>query len=999
MSTRNYAIEITTDATTVTDADYGITAGIFRFITGRPGYAGVPTYPTGEATISTATLQAHWYEGWINERGLGSATRSIDVTTSGDYATMSGFSFSLAANKATDAFWKFVEDNDVHFTNRIVSIYVVLDDVFYWLWSGAIENNPYDDESFRFDCIDKFRSVHKEIPPQPVTVTAYPDSTDESATEVVPISMGDIGYANLVNITGDPEWLDLMKLASIKDANGHAYFKSAPLYEWDVTTNKISFLTPNIPSLIVDTGASYAFLTKGSAHPTKASDAPEVDVGLPIVSYSEAFIIHNHIKFMDSVAMILGENIGISQSCESPEDIICYPLDVRLFNPDPIVTVDNDVWWLKIGKIDIQYKISSNEITSFYVDSTGMPLLYTYDSRSKSYMTVGSLIKNFDYTNGIITIRSNKNMTTTGSFKYISPVPFDIEYGTIRRFADYGGYFMYTWEELTAAEIGTLTDIDRTTSVTTGQYPGQSWGEFQVFNAMVSFKDDTDFSKYGSIFLGLDIEVETADAPFGFNIYINGVNPLGSAIEGTETVLYYPTSGYYINHPDAPYDFNTLHNDYYTSIGHSANGEDSFFSTWNNLKTTGSNTWTVVSNTAVGERIKKKLEVPSAILNSLKTGDSAKIYVRISMRFLGNAGAPKVNFKEIGLQGYVEGDLVTDDMYVSLKGEKVGGFETNNVYRAFQHLMETYDGISSSDIDYGNVSTVRSDWHVGRQITDRQSSFNYLKQLCNHSFVSIFPDRAGKRALTAWVEDTTTPIDFNESNILRDSIKGIEKSAVSKAYNDYVVNYAWDPGNRKYTKAYYVTKADQAAFPAVSGAWEEYAGGFPSNAYVDAKVLWGLVHAGYNSLNCVTPQLPDTYSKLPWYTDPTAWDAGSPYTGTNSSAYKFLKQLIEWATIQKDIVKFSVPMTTTYAQLEILDRIRFSDDLLTSGEWETGWIVGISVNTSDNKIDVTAMLTPYEMSTIQDTIIIERGTPANSDTITERGSVLNADTYTEQGVS
>jgi len=1011
MSTISYAIEITTDATTVTNASYGITAGIFRFITGRPSYAGSPTYPTGEAGIATATLQAHWYEGWINDRGIGSASRSIDVTVAGDYGTMSGFSFSLAANKATDAFWTFCEDNSIHFTNRTVSAYTVIDDVFYYLWSGVIENNPYDDEDFKFDCIDKFRSVHKEIPPQPVTVTAYPDSTDETATKVVPISLGDIGYANLVNITGDPEWINLMKLSTAKDPLG-VYYKSAPVYEWDVTTNKVSFLTPNMDTkgntsnYIVDTVNSsyYAFLVQGSELATKASESPETNVGIPILSADDEIIIHRHIKFMESTSLTLLDNIGISQSCTSPQDIIMYPLDIRLFEPDPTVSTSEDVWWLKIGKIDIQYKISSNEIQSFYIDNNGMPLIYAYDSRSKSYTSIGSLIKDYDYTNGIITIRSNKNMTTSGGFNYITPIKCIVESADIKRtehlVSDTYDYYQYIWQPLSASEIVSLTDVDRTTYVTTEQPEGQSWGEFSVFKAMLAFDDKDDFSKYSTIFFGLDMTVETSDRPFAIKLYLNGVNPLGSAVEDTDVELFYPADGYYVDDSEVPYTINMFNNDYYTSLGKSDNDEISIFSTWNNLKYAGSNTWTVITG-ATGERIKRKLEIPSSILNSLKTGISSKIYVRVSIIFDDyKEGAAKINFKELGFQGYVEQELATDDMYISLHGElDPDGVLTNNVYRAFKHIMETYDGIATADIDYGNVSSVRTDWHVGRQIVDRQSSFNYLKQLCNHSFVSIYPARSGKRSLTAWIEDTTTPIDFNESNILRDSVKGIEKTPVSKAYNDYVLNYAWDPGRRKYMKSFYVTKAQETAFPAESGAWSEYCGGFPANAYVDAYVLWKQVHAGYASLKCVTPQLPDTYAKLPWYTDPSIWDSTSPYTGTNSSAYKFLKQMIEWATIQKDIVKYSLPITASNMQLELLDRIRFADNLLTDGTWEEGWITGISVNANDNKIDITAILTPYEMSTIQDTIIIERGSVANVDTITERGSVLNTNTYTETGVS
>ena len=124
MSTIHYAVEITTD-TTGTDVTYGLVAGVFRFITDRPGYAGTPTYPTWEDTTNNTNV---WYEGWLLKDGLSSPSRRVDISQTGDYGTNSGFNFTI---RNDTKFWEFIQTNDIWLTNRSVKFYVIIDNVFY----------------------------------------------------------------------------------------------------------------------------------------------------------------------------------------------------------------------------------------------------------------------------------------------------------------------------------------------------------------------------------------------------------------------------------------------------------------------------------------------------------------------------------------------------------------------------------------------------------------------------------------------------------------------------------------------------------------------------------------------------------------------------------------------------------------------------------------------------------------------------------------------------
>jgi len=215
MSTINYAIEVDTGAAVYND-DYAMgETGIFRFISGRPGYDGTPTYPTGETGISTDTLQAKWYEGWITADGMSSPSRRVDPSKTGEYGTLSGFNFTIVNSKGTDQFWKFLQDNDVYLTNREVTFYVVIDNVFYHGWNGVITNNPMDEENYMFQCGDKFRTIHKQIPPTVINPTNFPDATEAGQGEPTPISIGNVSYSLLTQVNPEIEWQTLYTLDGV----------------------------------------------------------------------------------------------------------------------------------------------------------------------------------------------------------------------------------------------------------------------------------------------------------------------------------------------------------------------------------------------------------------------------------------------------------------------------------------------------------------------------------------------------------------------------------------------------------------------------------------------------------------------------------------------------------------------------------------------------------------------------------------------------------------
>ena len=160
MSIINYAIAINTTVGGTYDASVGLSNdGYIRYITGRPGYDASPPYPTWEDTTNNTH---EWFEGFLTKNGLGTPNRQIDIEQGGDYASISGFNFTIQNSMKL---WKKLQDLYIDIINCDIYVYAVIDDVFHPIWSGIIENDPYTEIENRIECNSNSRKIHTTIPP------------------------------------------------------------------------------------------------------------------------------------------------------------------------------------------------------------------------------------------------------------------------------------------------------------------------------------------------------------------------------------------------------------------------------------------------------------------------------------------------------------------------------------------------------------------------------------------------------------------------------------------------------------------------------------------------------------------------------------------------------------------------------------------------------------------------------------------------------------------
>jgi hypothetical protein len=138
---------------------------------------------------------------------------------------------------------------------------------------------------------------------------------------------------------------------------------------------------------------------------------------------------------------------------------------------------------------------------------------------------------------------------------------------------------------------------------------------------------------------------------------------------------------------------------------------------------------------------------------------------------------------------------------------------------------------------------------------------------------------------------------------------------------------------------------------------------------------------------------PEGVTQLYWYSDsaPVAQGKQSPGASTNDSAWKFLKEMADWCTLQKEIVTYRLPISSTNMTLELLDYIKFSDPIYTANTLRPGWITYLEVDTKNDQILIEATLNPADLAF--DRALIERGIFMNIDTVTE--GVNQADSIEE----
>lgn len=1128
MSVINYAVEIITEQTAFTNTAYGLQAGTFRYITGRPQYDGSTVVPKNEDGSDNTHV---WYEGWLMRDKLSNPTRSADLSQTGDYATMSGFNFSIRNDVKL---WVYIRDNAIYLTNRTVHFYVVIDGVFHPAWSGVVANNPYDDINYEFLCQDPFKRLHKMIPPIVIDETSFPGSSTDSQGTPISVVIGDCTYAKLTVISNEPanDTLILSRInpdesfeikacgAKSYKANGLTH-PTLELYTKDVSyvadalkdhycyaakgggsidsdilikiasndATTVSGITKIYLEAPFEFTTEEIFNQKYSYEPRQGYDLQLVNINASsCTSYTDAqigqfgemwdirsgaMLTYEHLDMSNNgagcnqllfeasanearrIKVHLGTSTGrIIGEVPIPKDneYKWYTCDIeKQYGTDVKITLefylgnakyhgyvnklnkikmthnksDIDTWFFSTIYMPYTHVISTAGIKEIVSDAAG-PMVFIYNDKTLQMEQVSGIVLDTVVSTtgsmghpqmGLYTSRMKKD----GAVVYLVPiVPRKWEIFLDR--TD-NGYIKLDSGDTTRH----ITDLSKSINGfdlcdrKQDNYCRLYFPDYEdaikntyKFSFRVSFPPEHLLVEYDSVYLGFDMlaiatEVGTKIRMFAeykmLDPYGNPVDMLNNG-DPDPTVFWPLDETVQSDHVG----FDSLPNEYYANGGSRIIYDQVL--------------WPYVGYDGNGEEssIKGLLKLSDDIVGALRDGTTTNV-IQVNV-WITSTGAQKkdefgnpvtpspngvpfhltVGLKEAGFVGYRAINPSSDDFYVRVKGETIDGLESNTVYQAFRLLLESYDKIPGSMIDYTNLPYCRDDWNCGRQISDRKSSFDYISELANQSFVVVYGTRDGKRGLRAWrdpymkqVAGVWTDQEPTKLSlpVIVDSIQW-ENTEMADLYNDFRIWYDYNEATGKYQCSIVVTNADQEAFPEIGEMapaptsmekWKTWVGGIGGGSYADAKQIWDTIAESYRRTWAIQP-LPDNLSKLSWFPNNMLFlGLTNAVLDTKDSPYKFMDNCIRWVTRQKAKVVFQTPLTGSSIVAELLRTVEFTDPLYTNAGTRTGWISGIEIDTKKDVMKLTYILEPEDI--IIDNLIIERGKLLNVNTHVETGTQVD----------
>ena len=783
----HYAVQIDISSTTVSgdaDATIGLYSDAlldggsggcaFRWITDRPGYPA--TTPTGEIPTANATT---WRENILLDRSsLGQIVRMINLLVSGGYGSLSGFDFKIdnviSSDGTGDSFNDLITDGGFYFNSANINFFIVIDDVFYKSWGGIVTGTDYNEMEFKFRCEDNSKTIHKAFPPNSVSINSYPDLNPRDEGKVIPVCMGWVKHAKLVSISSIGDNINLLSINAVTST-------SAPINAY-VAPTPATHGTINIK-----TGDNY-FQTN------------------ELAGYYVRHIIDG-----DDQAVKIISNTSTAGSAPNYQTIIT--IDKALTTaPVTYASVSGSVKcsWAEIFKFDSVSIVSEEEISNFIAGDYGNRYVAKYwDNTAMRWIDVSGIVDTASTQNIKNTLRpgvslSSKSVDYDGNFTSLTTHNFDSV-----KFNSSGGssvgFFSWTESSAMTADINLplLSDRDASTYESMVGFITNSDGPqtgYVYVDFTVAFPKNLPISDYDGVYILADFRTSLRDGsslgtPYQSVNYerVSPVDSIGSKKDDviepdTAIILAWPFGA----GADTYVEIKSIPGSYY-----GASGNTTFAFSQNS---------SLLDLSAFFSKSK---------LFNIFTTANVELRTKFSKFTSGNTDI-QIDVYQMCLALAKDINIIDEGLYTKLDGEYTGAaLETNTIYLAFKHILEDYDGLTN--IDYGNLATTLNDSsaRVGRQITDRKSSKEYLTGLAKQSFVGIYPTRTGARGLKAFREDTSIVATHSTANgtIIADSITKFDKSDINKVYNDFEVRYNYNPAANKYDNIVYVHKADQTTFP------------------------------------------------------------------------------------------------------------------------------------------------------------------------------------------
>lgn len=1069
MSIIHTAIEINTEITGSSDLSIGLTTdGYIRLITDRPDYDGNPTYPVWEDDSNNTKI---WFEGILLNKKFSSPHKSIDIEKGGNYGNVTGFSFQI---HNIMKFWNIIESLDISILNNDINVYCVIDNKFYACWSGIIEDDQYNDTSTKIKCGSNIRKNHKPFPPSQISPTLFPKAKKSSYGNIIPVSVGNIPYAQLFSTTGNNTDLPL-DFASGKYHFGNNkvlpkdIIYSVGCVEYNSSISRFWFVT--VRKSFIENELQNFYLT------CKSGENAETEKLIQIVSNTASVFIPTGEIYLTRLKLAS-----------------LYDINDTVFNANytynQATTKDSvdKTWWFGIINANSQHLVSNFEVYGFKNDKFKQPIMYNYNREKEIMEDAHGLVTK-------ITSKDNRNYVNLLStdINKDGTIIYMVPHGSSFKVLDDNNNFLFLdFQELASdmhktTDTSNILDDDETLTITTSHTPTNPY----ILENHVFDLDLTNFDLRDSedIYIGIDLDVYTNSlvaskkVGIGFEFILIDLYEYPQKLTTNMGIQY----TYELNSTSFfdPLRWNFLPTEYYKNGTLGLAGSDSIFGEIDDDD----------------NQVKSYLKLPDELKEMLKKKLARAVRIRIKISSTENLTIDEIYIRQLGVFSYQKTKTGNNALFVTIDGgekRNLSGDSTHGVYDTVRHILENYDKLLFANIDYDNLSSTRRwrhGWEIGRQITQQKNSIDYLRELCQFSFLGIFLKRNGELKVTAFRENQTVSQAFTSSNILKNSIKNFRKTSLLNCYNSFRLYFGYNPGSRKMERSIGITNIEQSSFPNyldsnqgvsteitspnlvnillygdgsgkitfdadVSGIlsigdfityyiwygdsgiessdhayyayvssvettiikyqdalinthsnavqestgatiyknlsgtplWMTFAEGF--NSYGDGKKLWEACHYAYTKTK-IAKNAPNNIMKSNWFIDSSIfYNSTSSVIPSNSAPFLYLQNLIEWTSLPKNQVNFSLPINSTFILLDLLDYVSFTDIIITNNVTVYGWITNIAIDLNNSKINIELTIkSTYadEMELILGNNIIETGSAPI--TITESGT--QPDTITE----
>jgi hypothetical protein len=906
-----------------------------------------------------------WANNFIAMDGIDPASRRIDLETRATYGRNSGFNFKIENSLKV---WDYFKNNEIYTNKKKVKYFALVEGEAYQVWAGEVKENKRDDKYYYFECIDSFKDLHKNLPPNEITETEFANLTDNAYGRAIPVVFGAVPFSPIYNVSKIVEGLESLPVAD---------------YDFDtktITITKEDFFEVGDSLKLIGGGIDEAFV-----YEVVSVSGFNVTLDQYIGNISQT-------DFDNSYKPIAAGTIGSTQ----PAFFKNSGWFVRKLNFESTFLLSNE----RIGSVAERTSDSKNYLFNYSEDET------TYNDISEivelvdingdvdiEYPFMNLIEKDTNLDQEIVIYRPNYSIT--GPQGLIGVPDFYAANGITS-----GGVQWFSRETSVAVErVGAWnreivdkkrTDWDsvRTFGDTSTRVPFNSF----VYECVVGAETFKGLSDFNLVF---DFAVDTRN-------YIIGGSPGSLRLESKiaieteagevlgEDSAVYRDWGYDIVGGFQGYAF--LPDQYYLP-----GFEGSPFLIWgrpipfidefeNSIVKTEfpAKLQKIIDNTEATEDIVVKLKIiiifEDAVPGPLKTQN-------IDLRVI-----------QIGIMEKANVVKLSDGVYTRINvGEKYNGLSTETPKNVLSKILEDYDGIDYSQIEYTNIEAQRDFWYVGKTITKKKNSSDHIVDFLRQMWIGLAPSRKGKRLLSAFIEkkNIASTYTHNESNITKGSVKNFSNIPAHKVYNTFTVKYAWNPAKKKFDKSFFIDNVDQDAFPAITENWYTYVGGLSDTSYATAKAIWEKCHAAY-LISGVIQKMPESMEYVDWAQDNTYDGIDNNSAGVDSVAWKYLELCVDWLAVPKGYVEYSLPISSTNVLIELFDRVDFSDRIKTNDLTRGGWVVKNEIDAKDDIINIKLILDPETPIPTPDRIV-EHGNILE-DTITELGIGGSTDTITEIGV-